>query len=92
MLNETSDMVFKAYLTSKTQGWFWRRGRDEPAVTPAAPGAGAGGAGAATLARPPKMQVSDGDEDGRGGMSLMLPRKSSAVLFQARFRRWVYTP
>ncbi len=64
MLNETSDMVFKAYLTSKTQRWFWRRGRDEPAVTPAAPGAGAGGAGAATLARPPKMQVSDGDEEG----------------------------
>ncbi len=68
MLNETSDMAFKAYLTSKTQGWFWHRGRDEPVVDPAAPltpGAGAGGAGAATPARPPKLQVSDGNEDGR---------------------------
>ncbi len=33
---------------------------------PLTPGAGAGGAGAATPARPPKMQVLDGDEDGGG--------------------------
>ena len=69
MFNETSDMMFKAYLTtSKTQGWFWCRGRDNPAATPAAPltPGGAGGAGAATLALPLKMQVSDGDKDGGG--------------------------
>ncbi len=68
MLNETSDMVFKAYLTSKTQGWFWLRRLNNPVATLAAPltPGGAGGAGAATQARPPKMQVSDGDEDGGG--------------------------
>ena len=69
MFNETSDMMFKAYLTtSKTQGWFWRRGRDNPAATPATPltPCGAGGAGAATPARAPTMQVSDDDEDGGG--------------------------
>jgi hypothetical protein len=69
MFNKTSNMLFKAYLTtSKTQGWFWHRGRDNPTATPAAlitPG-GAGGAGAATQARPPKMQVLDGDKDGDG--------------------------
>ncbi len=37
MLNETSHMVFKAYLTYKTQGWFRRWGRYEPAAAPAAP-------------------------------------------------------
>ncbi len=59
-------MVFKAYLTNKTQGWFWRKGCDNPAATPSVPliPGCAGGAGAATQARPQKIQVSDGDEDG----------------------------
>ena len=64
MFNETSDMMFKAYLTtSKTQGWFWRRGREYSAATPAAPltPGGAGGAGAATPARPPKMHFNELD-------------------------------
>ena len=68
MFNETSDMMFKAYLTtSKTQGWFWRRGRDNPAATPAAPltPGGARGAGAATPARPPKMNFNELDECNR---------------------------
>ena len=37
MLNETSDMAFKAYLTSKIQGWLLRWGRDEPAAPPPLP-------------------------------------------------------
>ncbi len=60
MLNETSDIAFKAYLTHKIQGCFrrWGLGRDEPAAPPS-PGAGAGvaGPGAATPVRPPKMKV-----------------------------------
>ena len=36
--------AFRNYLTSKCQGWFWRRGGDEPAAVPAAaPAPGAGG-------------------------------------------------
>ena len=37
MLNETSDVTFKAYLISKIQGWFLRWGRDEPAAPPPLP-------------------------------------------------------
>ena len=37
MLNETSDMAFKAYLTSKIQGWLLCWGRDEPAAPPPLP-------------------------------------------------------
>ncbi len=74
MLKETSDLAFKKYLTRKTQGWFRRFGRDEPAGTAAAAaspapacaggaGAGAGGPGAATPARPPLQSLSDDEED-----------------------------
>ncbi len=58
---ETADETYKAYMTSKTQGWFWRWGCDAAA---ASPGAGSdGGAGAATPARLPVLDASD-DEDG----------------------------
>jgi hypothetical protein len=60
MLTEANDKDFKSYLTCKTQGWFWRWGRDESAAAPAS------SAGAATPARAPTMQVSDDDEDGGG--------------------------
>ncbi len=66
--------LVKAYLNSKTQGWFQRWGRDEPAVAPAAPpapGAGAGGAGAPPRALPPTLPGSydavAGGGPGRGG-------------------------
>ncbi len=62
-------MEFKAYLTSKTQGWFRRWGCNKPATAPVAspaPCAGAWGAGSATPAHAPTMQVSDDDKDGGG--------------------------
>jgi hypothetical protein len=54
MLNKTSDLVFKKYLTSKTQGWLRGFLRYEPAgvamASPAPAGAGDAGAGDACAA------------------------------------------
>ncbi len=138
MLNETSDMVFKDYLTSKTQAWFWRRGRYNPAATPLPPSLPVV-PGASALQRPRVHRKCSRTGGGLGGgptggglngthhvaltlahhlsgcvrrrgraslveednislslilnlLSLMLPRETSAELFQARFRRWKYTP
>ncbi len=71
MLNETSDMVFKAYLTVQQDPRMvlaqeTRRACRDPAA-PLTPGSGAGGAGAATPARPPKMQVSATRTGAEGG-------------------------
>ncbi len=71
MLNKTSNMEFKKYLASKSQGWLWHWGRDEPATIPAAstsPGPGgaeavlnscAGSVTPATPASPAVLGVSD---------------------------------
>jgi hypothetical protein len=78
MLEETADETFKAYMTSKTQGWFRRWGCPRPSDAAAAsPGPGAapngagsgGGAGAATPGRLPAPDASD-DE---GGATLITP-------------------
>jgi hypothetical protein len=53
MLNETSDLLFKKYLTRKTQAWFRGFGRDEPACTAAASPASPGARGAGACAGGP---------------------------------------
>jgi hypothetical protein len=71
MLNKTSDLAFKKYLTSKTQQWLLRFGCNEPAgvtmASPAPAGARDACAGDACAAMPaclPVQTLSDDEEDG----------------------------
>jgi hypothetical protein len=65
MLNETSDLAFKKYLTRKTQGWFQRFRRDEPAGAAAAsPAHAVAGAPAPEAPGRQRRPLSDDEEDG----------------------------